>query len=300
MTKQDEKAKKELLGHLKGPNSSRNLAHNLALGPRIKDVGKEKNKLVTVLTRTFFVGFLDFPAVNPTKISPAGSAFALDYQGRQYLITASHVIKFPARHPGEKGRIYIWLNNAWNPLEVTVVGRGDANIVENDVAVLAADIPLPIPIRSSEESFEPSIDDISWGQRVYFCGFPYGNYTKTDVIEGYPMAMIKGAILSGMYTKSGTLTERERGLFVLDGINNGGFSGGPAVFRSREKRNADFQVFGVVSGYLTYETKVMCEGKETGDYIEENTGLIHCPSIMRAVDMIEAKPIGFEISRSIK
>ena len=63
------------------------------------------------------------------------------------------------------------------------------------------------------------------------------------------MAMTKGAILSGMHTKSETHAERERGLFVLDGHNKVGFSGGSAVFQLGEERNADFQVFGVVMGY---------------------------------------------------
>ena len=113
--------------------------------------------------------------------------------------------------------------------------------------------------------------------------------------------MTKGAVLSGMYTDSGTSSERERGLFILDGINNVGFSGGPAVFQSEENRSNDFQVFGVVRGSLRQKVKIKRNDKEIDDLTgEENTGLIHCPSIMRAVDMIEAKPIGFEISRSIK
>ena len=71
------------------------------------------------------------------------------------------MIKFQGKLPGEKGNIHIWQNNEWNPLEVTVVGRGDTNKAESDIAVLAADIHLPIPV-SPEESFEPSID-IDWG-----------------------------------------------------------------------------------------------------------------------------------------
>ena len=294
MTKQDEEAKREILRSLRGPGSSAHLAHNIALDRKIKGIDIEKNKLLSVLTRTFLVGFPDFPVGDSPGIS-IGSAFALDYQGRQYLITASHVIKFSGKLPGEKGKIRIRLNNEWNPLEVTIVGRGDASKPESDIAVLAANIHLPIPNPFSEESFEPSID-IGWGQRAYFCGFPYGQYIKTDVIEGHPLAMTKGAVLSGMRTESGTLAERKKGLFILDGYNNGGFSGGPAVFQLGEDRNVDFQVFGIVSSYQLNKADVTHKDVATGLTAMENAGLIECPSIMRAVDMIEANPIGFEIS----
>ena len=299
MTRQDEEAKKELFRNLTGPSSNASLAHNPVLDykPDVAEKERVDNKLVSVLMRTFLIGFPDFPVIdppNPPKI-PFGSAFALDFQGRQYLITASHVIKFPSKSPGEKGIVHIWRNDKWNPLEVTVVGRGDASDPSDDIAVLATDNHLPTPITFSEESFEPSVNNILWGQRVHFCGFPYFQHIKTDIIEGCPMAMTKGAVLSGMWTETGTLPERRIGLFILDGINNRGFSGGPAVFQLREDRHAEFQVFGVVRSYLPNEVEIKIQGEASGLTSMENTGLMHCPSIMRAVDMIEANPIGFEL-----
>lgn len=133
---------------------------------------------------------------------------------------------------------------------------------------------------------------------MYFCGFPYAQYIKTDIIEGHPLAMTKGAILSGMHTKSGTPTEREKGLFVLDGHNNDGFSGGPAVFQLKEDRTVDFKVFGVVRGYQSHEVDIKHKKGEPTEFIGiGNTGLMHCPSIMRAVEMIETNPIGFELPK---
>ena len=294
MTEQDEESKRELFRNLTGPNSKIDLAHGRILDHKLKGVDTREetrnNKLVSVLMRTFIIGF-------PSSSGGIsfGSAFALDYQGRQYLITASHVIKFPGG-TGKKGTIHIFRNNEWNPIEVTVVGRGDANNPEDDIAVLAADTHLPIPLTLSGESFKPSVVNMFWGQRVYFCGFPYGQYIKKDVIEGHPLAMTKGATLSGIHTKSGTRTEREKGLFILDGHNNEGFSGGPAVFQLEEDRNADFQVFGVVSGYRTNKVNIKHQKGEPTEFIGiGNTGLMFCPSIMRAVKMIETTPIGFEI-----
>lgn len=120
------------------------------------------NKLVSVLTRTFLIGLPDFPIAgspNAPKIQSSGSAFALDYQGKQYLITASHLI----RSIGGEGIIYIFRKNDWNPFEVTVVGKGNADNPETDIAVLAANVHLPIPITFSEETFEPSVANMLWG-----------------------------------------------------------------------------------------------------------------------------------------
>ena len=109
--------------------------------------------------------------------------------------------------------------------------------------------------------------------------------------------MTKGAVLSGMFTESGTPSEREKGLFILDGINNDGFSGGPAVFQLGEDRNADFQVFGVVRGYRANRVDIKKGSEPTDLFSMENTGLIHCPSIMRVVEMIETNPTGFELPK---
>ena len=268
MTGQDEEAKRELIRSLTGPSSDASLADNpfLDYKPDISEKERVDNKLVSVLTRTFLIGLPDFPIAgspNAPKIQSSGSAFALDYQGKQYLINASHLI----RSIGGEGIIYIFRKNDWNPFEVTVVGKGNADNPETDIAVLAANVHLPIPITFSEETFEPSVANMLWGQRVYFCGFPYAQYIKTDIIEGHPLAMTKGAILSGMHTKSGTPTEREKGLFVLDGHNNDGFSGGPAVFQLKEDRTVDFKVFGVVRGYQSHEVDIKHKKGEPTEFI---------------------------------
>ena len=291
MTGQNEDPKEALRTKFEGPNRDRRGAPpNPTLGHKLVDL-KEKAKdakISSVLNRVFWI-----EVSNHDKIS-RGAAFALDVQNKRYLVTASHVIK----DTGEDNFIFIFQNKNWTRLKVKVVGKGDASKPEDDIAVLAADIRLPV---ADDIPFNASVVDIFWGQHVYFCGFPHGLHTDVDIAEGHPIAMTKGAVLSGMYTDSGTSSERERGLFILDGINNVGFSGGPAVFQSEENRSNDFQVFGVVRGSLRQKVKIKRNDKEIDDLTgEENTGLIHCPSIMRAVDMIEAKPIGFEISRSIK
>lgn len=231
--------------------------------------------------RTFLIGFSNLNGI------PLGTAFALDIKNKRYLVTASHVIESMDR---KEGTIYIFRNKRWNPYEVIIVGKGDANNPETDIAVLSSKCPLPVVLSSPDFSLNPSVVNILWGQRVYFCGFPYGQYIK-DATESHPIPLTKGAILSGMQTTTST----EKGMFILDGHNNEGFSGGPAVFQLGEDRNADFQVFGVVRGYRANEVDISHKGKPTELTSMENTGLMHCPSIMRAVEMIESNPIGFDI-----
>lgn len=226
MTEQDEESKERLRRKFTTPNPEKvSLARNYVLDYKLKRVGtggrRDDTKLASVLMRTFCIG-----AVCPDGIvRPDATAFVLDIQNKQYLVTASHVIT----SIDERGVVYILQDKKWKPFEVTVVGKGDANDPADDIAVMAAKVRFPVPLPLP---FNPSVVNVLWGQHVYFCGFPYGFYTDVDIAEGHPVAMTKGAILSGMHTKSGTSKERERGLFVLDGHNNTGFSGGPAVFHS--------------------------------------------------------------------
>lgn len=230
--------------------------------------------ITSIMEKTFYVQFGN----------SSGTAFALDVNSKQYLITASHVIK--GMH--KKSTLNILHNNRWHPIEVTVVGMGDCNNPETDVAVLATTFRL-----AGHNQINPSIINLMWGQQVYFCGFPYGLYTKMDITQGRPVPMIKGAIFSGVHTKSGTQPEIARGLLVLDGHNNRGFSGGPVIFRPGGNQNENFKVLGVVSSYCLDNAAVTCQGKPTGLTSLENTGIILCPSITQAIDMIEANPIGF-------
>ena len=59
-----------------------------------------------------------------------GTAFTIDRAGRQYLVTARHVVESIV--PGEN--ISVWHEEQWKALDVNVVGVGEGEV---DVAVLA-------------------------------------------------------------------------------------------------------------------------------------------------------------------
>jgi len=223
-----------------------------------------------VFRRTFFIRYGD----------ATGTAFTIDQNGQQYLVTAAHVcggIK-------DDDAIYISRLDLWEEWPVKIVGMGDREALEADVAVFA----LPRQI-SPAFPMPATSKGLMWGQDVFFLGFPYGLCTTNAPNDGYPLAIVKRGLMSGSRAEGHGFET-----FLLDGHNNPGFSGGPVVFRPLNVQ--EFQVFGIVSGYQTENVDVLFEGKRTGLTSPTNTGIVVCPSIKRATDIIAANPIGPKIT----
>ena len=112
-----------------------------------------------------------------------GTAFAIDYASKQYLVTARHVVK--GIDSGDAIRVFH--EEQWKNLAVDVVGIGDGDA---DAAVLSC------PIRIS-----PSLDlaasqaNRTYGQQVFFLGYPYGMDSGDEKINrGLPLPFVKGLI----------------------------------------------------------------------------------------------------------
>lgn len=215
-----------------------------------------------ILHRVFRIGWAD----------GCGTAFSIDVDGKEYLVTAAHVV---AGLPDD-GEIEIFSRGAFVPLRVRVVGRSAKHL---DTAVLAADRALAVPNLFAE----PSADGIVYGQDVYFLGFPYelpSKITLTD--DAYPLPYVKKAIVSQIDMES----------YILDGHNNPGFSGGPVVFAPPSGR-APFKIGGVISGYQ-FEPEPIYSGNEITELtLRYNTGLIVASSIDAVLNLIKAHPSGF-------
>lgn len=200
-----------------------------------------------------------------------GTAFALDVDGKQYLVTAKHVL---AGGPTPL-TIDVFSNGNWSGLPVTLVGHAGPDI---DISVLAADrrlTPAELPI-------EPSSAQAVYGQDVFFLGFPYGIVGKYLFGPGgYPLPLVKRATLSLL----------DGHVWLLDGHNNPGFSGGPVVFVP-PSTNA-FKVAGIISGFQAVEEPVLAGGQPTPLVYRYNTGIIVCHLIDHAVGLIKANPVGF-------
>ena len=107
--------------------------------------------------------------------------------------------------------------------------------------VLSSAIPLlPLtPDHYPSYQLETSMDGMTYGQQVYFLGFPAGKDGGLhDITRGFPMPFVRMGILASI---------GQGGEFNISGEGYLGFSGGPVVFPTEPTLNKDFQVAGIIS-----------------------------------------------------
>ena len=206
-----------------------------------------------------------------------GTCFLVDVDHRQYLITAEHVVR------GFKDGDYIeiYYNGGWVKIHPKLIGHH----ATADVSVLT------LPEYLSGHPMEASVVDMTYGQDVYFLGFPYDfRDEKNSLINrNFPIPLIKKAIVSALL-----FGEKEGDYFLLDGYNNPGFSGGPVIFRSPKSRN--WKVAGIISGFHNVEEPTFFEDEPTNRVIRVNTGIILAYSICNALGIIKNNPNGIGLS----
>lgn len=238
--------------------------------------------------------------------SGIGTAFTMDVDGRQYLITAKHVVAGLKQNDS----VEITKDGQWSQIKVNIF-RCDDPI---DIAVL-----VPPNALTPTLVMDPISDsvNVALGQDVYFVGYPYGMFPmwyKSDAREGtYPIPLTKKGVLTAFDSE---------GKILLDGYNNPGFSGSPIVFIDLFHSGRTFYVLGVVSGYhpeLVAVTKPVPIGpgentskvdawrilhlqngqtvelKDTDEVVPLNSGIVIGYNIKYAVDLIHKNPIGPKI-----
>lgn len=203
-----------------------------------------------------------------------GTCFTLDVDGRQYLITARHVVN------GIKsgGQIEILRASQWQSLPVKAFFASPDSV---DIAILVPPVQispsLPLPA-------DPV--NLFVSQDVYFLGFPYGlSMDAKNLNAGFPLPFVKKGTVAAFVAAEGGAQ-----IIVVDGLNNPGFSGGPVVYQ--EVNTRELRVAGVVSSYRFQEDRVFEGGKETTMSVRNNTGLLIAYGIQKALDVIRANPVG--------
>ena len=199
-----------------------------------------------------------------------GTCFTIELDNRQYLVTAKHLVE----DIQGKDRIEILHGREWKYLDVSLVGHCDEN---TDISVLAASHQL------SPQRLVLRTDTISYGQDVYFLGFPLPHldfYPPEPLNRGYPMPFIKKAIFS-LGTGSALL---------LDGHNNAGFSGGPVLYTEYGENN--YQIAAVISAYFE---EPVSDGKNDHKLYAANAGIIVSYSIEEAIKIIKSNPVGLPL-----
>jgi hypothetical protein len=224
-----------------------------------------------VFNRVFFIKAADY-----------GTAFAIDYEDKQYLVTARHLLSDEGH-----GSLKFFFGRKWVDLNVELigVGGGDTDVAVFRVAEQLCTRDLPL---------EPTSDGIIVSQDVFFVGYPYKMWTDAGAaLNGRPCPFVKKGILSSSFVGDDGVHR-----LYIDALNNEGFSGGPIVFQTPGTR--DFKVAGVVSKFkIEFEKVIDPEGDHTEMTVAYNTGFLVGYDIARAIEIIKRKPNGLPLPRQV-
>jgi hypothetical protein len=215
-----------------------------------------------ILYRVFFI-----------KATKYGTAFMIDVEGAEYLVTAKHLFDQAAT----SREIQLFRNNQWAPYKLNDIVFCKS---EADIAVLRLQerlIPPDLPVT-------PSVEGLVLGQDVYILGFPHKMYEDVgQQLGGNPCPLIKRGIAS-------SLGAGDPKILFVDTLSNEGFSGGPVVFLPPNSPKS-VQIAGVISGFRTHlEPVIGSDGEPTDAYVEMNTGLLRAYGISYALDLISRMP----------
>ena len=206
-----------------------------------------------------------------------GTAFTIEHLGKQYLITAKHLIEHR-----KYSTIEVYFRDSWRPLSLRLIGASD----KADIVVFASETQL-----STAFDFPATAAGLIYGQDVYFVGFPYDVVGDVgELNQGRPLPLVKKACLSAF-----TVGTNGEGILLLDAHNNPGFSGAPVVFR--EPNSALLNVCGVVSGYLRKPESIQLDGDDQEYLLWLNSGIVVCSDIRHAIEEVEKNPNGLDLGR---
>ena len=242
-----------------------------------------------------------------TPLAATATGFTIDVDGREYLITARHVVA----NLKDEDTVDIRSDEDWIPMRFKIFRCADPI----DIAVL-------IPPRQLTVNFDLPFDQLNFqfGQDAFFLGFPYGIASPGQGLNGpYPLAIIKRGTISGTIPLD---VAKKTYIVLLDGYNNPGFSGGPIVYRDFSQNKYVMKLIGVVSGFIPETVPAMIQhdiknpseagaaaraqpwriqqhpdGKyfeyvDNGTYITLNTGIVQGYGLDPAIDLIRQHPLG--------
>lgn len=210
-----------------------------------------------------------------------GSAFTIEVDGKQYLITARHLLK----GFGSEGEIELWFESRWSRMRARAIypSKAAVDIVALD---LGRSVTVSFPL-------EASSGGLTLGQQVYFLGYPegLGSSVSGPAPPGFgEIPFLKSGIVSALDDR-----DPNASILYLDGHNNPGFSGGPIVFWHFP--SSSFRVAGVVRGYRNESLPVLKRkdlqnpaAKAYNDlYTRANSGIVIGYDILHIVEAIRAR-----------
>ena len=213
------------------------------------------------------------------------TAFAVEWEGREYLVTARHVV------PNTKARTKILHEEKWKDLPWNGIYHHPG---KPDIAIVTLNQQI-----APRHPVELSSDGTLMGQDTTILGFPFGwNYTQYDMNNGYPIPFVKSATFSALIPRG------ELSTFILDGHSNPGFSGGPVA--AEGKSHKEPKIIGVVTQSSNEGTPHPSQFSPPlwemngfpvpDDHVHPtNSGFIIAHNIKHVIETIEANPHGFKL-----
>ena len=203
------------------------------------------------------------------KAGQYGTAFTLDIDGNEFLITAAHLLE---QQSGPQV-LKILRSSIWHDVSCSIVAVGKGSL---DIAVLRA------PMRLTDPGFtvEAQFGNCFVGQDMFFVGFPYKMWVDYGTsTEGHP----------GVFLKKGALSAVDAGppkILYVDALNNEGFSGAPLYYFNNGNLNEPPRIAGVVSKYkIEHEAVLNAEGVTTDMRVPYNTGFMVAYDIAHAIEL---------------
>lgn len=201
-----------------------------------------------------------------------GSCFLINHDGKKFLITAKHLLG----EVNSKQKLFFELrkDSVWMKMEGIILLNDNPKI---DIAVIDLNSKTKV-----KNHVGLTIKGLVYSDEGYFLGFPYGLIMENSESQndGFPVPLVKKAIMSAFFYKDSITT------LFLDGHNNPGFSGGPIVFKNRDKKqNQKWNIIGVISAYKGQKNELITPfGKLK---YQENSGIIVGYGINHAIEIIE-------------
>lgn len=198
-----------------------------------------------------------------------GSSFTFTHKNKQFLVSAQHV--FEDYKHNDNIEFEIFHENQWKKINGQLWKHDQIQI---DVCV----IQLEVPIAPLYE-FETKNSTMMLGQEYFMLGFPYGLFQDSNTLNrNYPFALAKKASISAFINQNNQGT-----IYLLDGHNNKGFSGGPVCYHHLHNKRT--VIIGIISGYIPQEGTIP---SPFGDLkYNENSGIVITYPISNAIDIIE-------------
>jgi hypothetical protein len=198
-----------------------------------------------------------------------GTAFAVDYLGKMYLVTARHVV---TGLPESNATIQVWKEGQWkdyHTVKTIFPASGDV-----DIAVFETEEKVSQPYQVT--TGQPT-GGVTMGQQVWFLGYPWG--LGSHFSGGKTAPFIKKGTMSAIDGSNPDAV-----VIYIDGFNNPGFSGGPIVYWDFTKRA--YGILGMVKGYRNDTAKVVVNGKQHDTQLLVNSGILVAYSIDHAMKAI--------------